>query len=148
MAKNSGVIQYKDARVVKEALGNYIVLNKNALISINNKEGRELEQHRLVVGAVISVPDGGTVSKGQIFAKWEPHSVPIITEQSGVVQFRDFVENVSMKIEVDAATGFKGIVILDYREDIHPQILIKDQNTGAVLSSYSIPSGAHVVVTK
>lgn len=147
-AKNTGVVQYKDARMVKDALGNSIVLNKNALMLINNKDGQELEQHRLVVGAMISVPDGGTVSKGQIFAKWEPHSVPIITEHGGVVQFRDFVENVSMKIDVDAVTGLKGMVILDYREDIHPQILVKDPNTGAVLGSYSIPSGAHVVVNK
>lgn len=148
VAKNNGIVHYRDARVVMDAMGNQIVLNKNASVVITNKDGQELEQHRLVVGAMIFVPNGGLVSKGHIFAKWEPHSVPIITEQSGVVQFRDFVENVSMKVEVDAATGLKGIVILDYREDIHPQILIKDANTSAVLGSYSIPSGAHVVVTK
>jgi DNA-directed RNA polymerase subunit beta' len=147
-ARNGGLVSYKNARVVKDADGNHIVLNKNALVVINDKEGRELEHHPLVVGAVIAVPDGGSVAKGQVFARWEPHSVPIIAEQSGAVHFHDFVENVSMKVEVDAATGLKGMVILDYREDLHPQILIKDPDSSAVRGSYSIPSGAHVVVTR
>ena len=64
---------------------------------------------------------------------------------AGVVQFRDFVENVSMKIEVDQITSFKRIVILDYREDLHPQILIKEPKTNNVLGNYSIPSGAYVL---
>ncbi len=147
-AKNSGVVQYRNARVVQDAQGNNIVLNKSARVVINSKDGQELEQHPLVVGAVISIPDGGPVAKGQVFAKWEPHSVPIIAEQSGVVHFHDFVDSVSMKTEVDAATGLKGMVILDYREDLHPQIILKDPKTGAELGRFSIPSGAHVVVTQ
>ncbi len=147
-ARNNGIIQYENARVVKDFDNNHIILNKNARAIINDKDGNALELHSLMAGSVISVPDGGLVTKGQVFARWEPHSVPIIAEQSGVIQFHDFVENVTMKVEVDAATGLKGIVILDYHEDIQPQILIKDPDTGAVRGSVSMPSGAHVVVAK
>ncbi|MFN2351093.1 MAG: DNA-directed RNA polymerase subunit beta', partial [Kiritimatiellia bacterium] len=147
-AKHSGTLRYQDLRMVKDVQGNLVVLNKNSLALVLDKEGKELERHKLVVGAVLLFKDGDHVKKGQIFVRWEPHSVPIITEYEGVVQFRDFVENVSMKVAVDTITGFKEIVILDYREDIHPQIIIKHPSSGAVLASYSIPSGAHVVVAK
>ncbi|MDD5677835.1 MAG: DNA-directed RNA polymerase subunit beta' [Kiritimatiellae bacterium] len=147
-AKNSGTAHFLDVRTVKDAQGNNIALNKNGAVVIRDKDGREREQHNLVVGSAISINDGDAVAKGQVFVRWEPHSVPIIAEQAGIVQFRDFVENVSMKIEVDQITGFKRIVILDYREDLHPQIMIKDNKTNAVLGSYSIPSGAYVFVEK
>jgi len=144
--KNAGVLGFENARMVKDTQGNNIVLNKSSSIIIRAKDGRELERHQLVVGSIISLNEGDEVSKGQVFVRWEPHSVPIIAEHGGVVQFRDFVENVSMKIEVDAITGFKRILILDYREDLHPQILVKDEKTNAALATYSIPAGAYVFV--
>jgi DNA-directed RNA polymerase subunit beta' len=146
-AKNAGIIGFENARMVRDAQNNNIVLNKNSFVVIRSKEGQELERHKLVVGSIISLNEGDEVAKGQVFVRWEPHSVPIIAEHGGIVQFRDFVENVSMKVEVDVITGFKRILILDYREDLHPQILIKDQKTNAVLASYSIPAGAYVFVT-
>ncbi len=147
-AKNTGVVHFDEARMVRDSQGNNIVLNKNGSVVIQNKDGVEIERHTLVVGSVIAVNEGDTVEKGRVFVRWEPHSVPIIAEQAGVVQFRDFVENISMKIEVDQITGFKRILILDYREDLHPQIIIKDPATNAVLANYSIPSGAYVFVAK
>ncbi|MBU4211664.1 MAG: DNA-directed RNA polymerase subunit beta' [Verrucomicrobia bacterium] len=147
-AKNSGIVHFSDVRMVKDVQGDSIVLNKNGSVVICDNDGRELEQHDLVVGSAVSVNEGDTVTKGHVFVRWEPHSVPIIAEQSGIVHFRDFVENVSMKIEVDQITSFKRIVILDYREDLHPQIMIKDNKTNAVLGNYSIPSGAYVFVEK
>jgi len=144
-AKNGGVLGLENVRLVRDAQNNSIVLNKNGFVLIRSKEGHEIERHPLVVGAVISLNEGDEVAKGQVFVRWEPHSVPIIAEHGGVMQFRDFVENVSMKVEVDAITGFKRIQILDYREDLHPQILVKDQKN-AVLATYSIPAGAYVFV--
>ena len=145
-AKNAGIISFENGRIVKDTQGNNIVLNKNCVVIIRAKDGREIERHSLVVGSIISVNEGAEVARGQVFVQWEPHSVPIIAEHGGVIQFRDFVENVSMKIEVDAITSFKRILILDYREDLHPQILVKDQKTNDVLATYSIPAGAYVFV--
>ncbi|MBI2438672.1 MAG: DNA-directed RNA polymerase subunit beta', partial [Lentisphaerae bacterium] len=106
-AKNAGTVHFVDARMVKDAQGNNIVLNKSAAMVIRDADGRELEQQQLVVGSAVSLNEGEAVVKGQVFVRWEPHSVPIIAEHSGLIQFRDFVENVSMKIEVDQITGFK-----------------------------------------
>ena len=51
--------------------GNNIVLNKNGSVSILGDDGRELEQHTVVIGAVISVSDGGKVKeKGDTFVQW------------------------------------------------------------------------------
>ena len=144
-AENPGKVVYKDIRKVDSGDGNSIVLNKHGSVAIEDAEGRELESYPVVVGAVISVRDGETVEKGKTFVQWDPDSVPILSEQPGKVEFEDIIEGVTMKQEVNEATGQEAMVIIDHKEDLHPQIKILN-NKGEILANYSIPSGAHIVV--
>ena len=57
-AKYDGMIRYNELRVVQLEDGNNIVLNKNGSVSILADDGRELENHTVVIGSVISVQDG------------------------------------------------------------------------------------------
>jgi DNA-directed RNA polymerase subunit beta' len=145
-SKNSGVVQYRDLRVVQNKEGQNVVLNKNGMLVIVNDAGEELESYNVVMGSSISVADGGRVSKGQVVLEWDPYSVPIMVEQEGVVGFHDFVADVTYKNEQDEATGLRGLVVLETKEDMHPQIVIRRRAGGEVLAYYSIPAGAHVMV--
>lgn len=145
-AKNEGTVQFYDLRTVQSSEGNYIVFNKNGAVSVTNDEGRELERHTVPIGSVISVGDGGKVKKNEVFVQWDPYNVPILTEKAGRVEFRDMIPGVTMKREVDEATGIMGIVVIEHKEDLHPQIVLLDERTNEVVASYSIPAGAHVIV--
>jgi DNA-directed RNA polymerase subunit beta' len=145
VAKNSGLVRYHELRVVRNPEGDNVVLNKNGVISVHDESGHELERYTTAMGAIVLAEDGGHIRKGQILAKWDPYSVPVLAEQAGVVSFHDFVENVSVKKEVDEATGLTGTVVLESKENLHPQIVIKAPDGDAVLGFYSIPAGAHVV---
>jgi DNA-directed RNA polymerase subunit beta' len=146
-SKHDGTVHYHDLRVVALDDGNNIVLNKNGSITITSPDGKELESHSIVVGSVISVPDGGQVKKGEIFVEWDAYNVPIISEKSGQVKFVDIIEGVTMKQEVDEATGQEDLVIIEHKEDLHPQIIVEN-NKGEPLAQYPIPAGAHLVVTE
>ena len=148
IAKHDGIVRYQDMRTVQSQDGNYVVLNKNGVVGIYDKDGRELERYTTVIGAVLSVTDGATVKKGQSFVKWDPYNVPILSEVQGVIDFHDFIEGVTVKREVDESTGLEGTVVLEHKEDLHPQIVLKDPSSKKVLSYYSIPAGAHVIVQK
>ncbi len=50
-----------------------------------------------------------------------------------------------MRREMDEATGRIGTVIIDHKEDLHPQIVVCDSSKN-VLASYSIPAGAHILI--
>ena len=152
-AKFEGIIRYNDLRVVELEDGNRIVLNKNGSVSIlaapagaeSPGAGRELENHPVVIGAVISAADGGKVNKGDTIVQWDPYNVPIISEKAGKVQFHDIIENVTMKQELDETTGQESMVLIDHKEDLHPQVIIRNDK-GEAVASYPIPSGAHVTV--
>ena len=118
--------RYNDLRFVQLEDGNSIVLNKNGSISILAEDGRELENHTIVIGSVISVADGGQVKKGETFVQWDPYNVPILSEKAGHVKFHDIIEGVTMKQEVDETTQQEAMVVIEHKEDLHPQIIISD----------------------
>jgi len=145
-ARSKGVLHYQDLRVVEDVEGNYVVLNKNGNVSVRDVNGLELELHKIVVGSVISVKDGAEVAKGDQIATWDPHSVPIISEMAGAVEFRDMIPGITVQTETDKETGKKGMTVTEHKEDLHPQVVIVDKKSGEVLASYSVPVGAHLSV--
>jgi DNA-directed RNA polymerase subunit beta' len=146
-AKFDGLVRYNDLRLVELEDGNNIVLNKNGSISILAEDGRELETHNVVIGSVISVGNGDPVKRGDTYVQWDPYNVPILSEKAGRIQFHDIIEGVTMKQEVDETTGQEAKVIIEHKEDLHPQIIITDDK-GEPVANYPIPSGAHIVVNE
>ncbi|MEO0415205.1 MAG: DNA-directed RNA polymerase subunit beta', partial [Verrucomicrobiota bacterium] len=47
---------------------------------------------------------------------------------------------------IDKETNAKGQVVIEHKEDLHPQITIVDEKTGEELANYSVPTGAHLSV--
>lgn len=182
ISKHDGILRYHDLRWVKSGGGaelpsggpsgvQNIVLNKSGVIGIYDEEGRELERHTTVIGAVISVEDGGVVKSGDAFVKWDPHNVPIISEYAGTIEYHDFIEKATFLIEVDGSTGKESTVIMEHKEDLRPEVVVmgepdessadvelpttqaagaKKRNKKKVelveLGRYAIPAGAHMIV--
>ena len=146
IAKAPGRVEYRDLRTVRNRDGQLMVLNKNGAVTLVDEAGREVDTYTLQMGAVLSVEEGAAVKQGDRIAIWDPHSVPILAEAEGVVSFHDFVDDVSVKSDRDEATGTRALVVLDTKEDLHPQVVVTDPRSKTILGSYHIPAGAHVMV--
>ena len=149
--KNDGIARFTDVRKVRNEEGHEIVLNKNGSLEIFSRDGAKLDTYQLQMGTTLLVEDGVEVKKGQKVAVWDPHSVPVLSEAAGTVEFADFEEDVSVKTETDRTTGAKTLVVLDTREsNLHPRIVIRgrseDGRENAMLDSHDIPTGAIVMV--
>ena len=144
-ARNSGILQYHGLKTVLTKKSEIIVLNRNGQVTIHDDTGRELERYTLPSGAIISNKEGEKVKKEDIFVKWDPYTVPILTEVSGRVRFEDIIAGVTMNEEMDATTGMTERVIIEHKEDLHPQILIVGPQD-EILAFYPIATGAHIVV--
>jgi DNA-directed RNA polymerase subunit beta' len=144
-SKNEGFLKYHSLKTVVTKTGEIIVLNRNGQLSIHDQTGRELERYTIPSGAIIGYKEDEKVKKDEIFVKWDPYTVPILTEMSGKVRFEDVVAGVTMNEEMDATTGMTERVIIEHKEDLHPQILIVGGND-EILAFYPIPTGAHIVV--
>ena len=155
VVKHDGVVKYEELYVVPGQAGDnpaartFIVLNKSGMVVLYDKDGRELESHTVPLGSILSAADGAAVKKGTSVAKWDPYNVPILSEYTGKVDHRDFILGVTVRKERDEATGLEDLVVLEHKEEIHPQLLIRDPaDSKKILASYTMPAGAHVVVGK
>ncbi|MFA5259647.1 MAG: DNA-directed RNA polymerase subunit beta' [Candidatus Omnitrophota bacterium] len=144
-SKNKGVIKYHQLRVV-ERNKEFVVLNRNGAISINNEYGREFERHQLPQGATIKYADGAEINENEIFATWDPYTIPIITEVKGVVNSEDLIQDVTVQQEQNPITGITERVVVEHKLEYHPQIIITDDKK-EVVGIYSIPVGAHILVS-
>jgi len=145
-AKETSIVRYENIRTVKVETG-HVILNKNGFVVTYDDDGRELERYSTVIGAVVTVGDGEKVKRGETFVSWDPYSVPILSEQDGKIDFHDFIEGVTVKKAEDETTGIEGLVVLEHKEDLHPQIVVMDSK-GKAVAYYSIPAAAHVMVSK
>ncbi len=154
-AKNSGYVKFIDLNAVKNKEGSLIVLNKNAMIAVVDKIGREKEKYNLVYGARIFVEDGQRIEAGHRLVEWDPYSTPILTEVGGKIALGDITEGVSFNEEVDETTGLAHKVIIDYPANMRPRVSVKDDQgrTAKIpgtsnLARYLLPAGAHLLVSK
>jgi len=145
-ARAAGQLTYHNLKVVKQReSGKFVVLNRNGQLSVNDKSGRELERHAIPQGALVLFEDGKKIGKGTVFVSWDPYTSPILTEVSGTVKYEDIIEGVTIKEELDEATGLTDKVIIEHKGDYHPQIILVNPKN-EVLGIYPIPANAHIVV--
>jgi len=143
-AKNKGEIKYHNLRVAPKNK-EFIVLNRNGSLSINDKQGRELERYPVPQGAFIVVADGEETAKGISFVRWDPYTLPILTEVSGHVKCEDLVEGTTIQEELNPVTKLTERVVVEHKQEYHPQIILLNDKK-EVMGIYPIPIGAHILV--
>jgi DNA-directed RNA polymerase subunit beta' len=158
-ARNEGFIKFISLNTVSNKEGDLVVMNRNGEIAIvdypEGEKGRERERERypVVYGAKLKKKDGAKIKPGELLAEWDPYTIPILTEVTGIVKFGDIVEAVTMEERVDERTGLSTKVIIDSKDtEKRPRISIKDvKGQTARLSAtlearYLLPVGAHINV--
>jgi len=128
-----GRVKLEKVETVARKDGKHVVMNRHGELVIVDATGRERERHHLVYGAELQVKDGDVVVPHTALAQWDPHAQPILTEVSGVVRYRDLVENVTIEEKVDEVTGLSRKVVIEARDgSLRPRIEIVDANTGHI----------------
>jgi len=128
-ARHEGFVKYHNLNVSMNSRGESIVMNRNGDISIQDEQGRDREKDGVIYGARLRVPEGQKVAQGTVIADWDPYTIPIITEVSGIIRFGDIEDGKTMREQVDEVTGLSSKVIVTYKEsDLRPRISIKDES--------------------
>ncbi len=154
-AKTKGKVKFLNLVTVKNKEGYLTVMNRNGEIAVVDSNNREREKYPVVYGAKVLVKDGDSTEKGKLIAEWDPYSTPIITEASGVVQFEDIEEGLTMQEQFDSVTGLSHKVIVESKaSDKRPKVLITDGKGNVIkiegsarIGRYLIPVGANLIVT-
>ena len=153
-AVSDGKVVYRDMPTITDKKGRILSLARNGELAVIDAEGREREIHKVPYGTVLMHKDGGKVKEGDRLAEWDPFSLPIITEQSGVVKFQDLVDGTTMEERVDDATGIAQRVVTETKttgrkknEDLRPRLtLFNDAGDESEAARYMLAPGTALSV--
>ncbi|XBC44406.1 MAG: DNA-directed RNA polymerase subunit beta' [Buchnera aphidicola (Schlechtendalia peitan)] len=157
--KNFGTIKLNNAKSVVNSEGKIIITSRNVELKIIDKFRRTKESYKVPYGAIIAKQSKEIVKPGEIVAKWDPHTIPVISEVNGYIKFVDMIDGQSITRQTDELTGLTSIVILDTSErtiigkDLRPSLKIVDSDNNDVLitgtdmpAQYFLPGRAIVQV--
>jgi len=146
-----GIVHYENMKSIKNANGDLVVISRSSEASIRNDLGQVMERYKLPYGAIVHFHDGGKVKAKDKIADWDPHTHPIIAENSGRVSFIDFDEGLTVIKNADPLTGLSFYEIIDEAErtsaakDMKPMIKLLDKKKKeSVLSTHYLPSGVKI----
>ena len=140
-----GTVHFSDdMRTVLRDNGDVVVLNQGATVTIMDASGVEVDKFSPPIGAIIHAQDGSAVKAKFQIAEWDGYATPILSGYAGRTEFVDFVDGVSVDREIDPKTGTSQLRIIETKENLHPQILIYNDE-GVCLDRYSIPTNAFVI---
>jgi DNA-directed RNA polymerase subunit beta' len=128
-----------------------IVMSRSCEVLLIDAKGNEKARHRVPYGARLMVDDGYNVTQGQKIAEWDPYAIPIITEKSGKVIFKDMIEGVSVKDVTDEMTGIVNKVIIESKQysrgaELRPRIQLLDENDNIMTLSNGIEAKYYLQV--
>ncbi|CAL7963721.1 RNA polymerase subunit beta' [Alphaproteobacteria bacterium] len=155
VASYGGHIKFNHKNVVVDSKNRKIVMSRNCEALVVDENGIEKARYKLPYGARLLINDDEDLVKaGQRIAEWDPFTIPIITEKSGIANFVDLIKGVSVKEVQDDVTGIVNRVIIDSKQhskghvDLHPRIVLVDEANNVLTlangleARYFLPVGA------
>ena len=152
-AGQDGYVSYQEAHPVSTEDGKLIVLSTNGRAILKNQDGVELESYDLYQGSILEKAEGELVKAGEEFIHWDPYNIPIISHNAGVIEYRDLIEGVTMKREINAESGQEEIIVLEHSDDLLPALLVMPENAPQgsekeALDYHRLQADAHIVVSE
>ncbi|MFB9137668.1 DNA-directed RNA polymerase subunit beta' [Vibrio olivae] len=145
--KNNGSMKLHNAKFVTNKDGKLVITSRAAELTIIDEFGRTKEKHKLPYGSLLSKGDGDTVEAGQTVVNWEAHTMPIITEVAGRIQFVDMIDGVTVSRQTDDLTGLSSSEVTEPAarpsagKDMRPAIkLIDEQGNDVMIPGTEMPA--------
>ncbi|MEK6734534.1 MAG: DNA-directed RNA polymerase subunit beta' [Pseudomonadota bacterium] len=125
-------IFFVNHNVVVDSEGRKVVMSRSCEVILADDKGHEKARFKIPYGAKLNFNEGDVVKKGDRIAEWDPYTIPIITEKSGKVSYKDLMDAVSIRELVDEATGISNKVVVDWKQqtrgaDLRPRIMLLDE---------------------
>ncbi|GHS90935.1 DNA-directed RNA polymerase subunit beta' [Alphaproteobacteria bacterium] len=137
-APYDAVLKLQNITTAVNSHGATVVLTRNGSLALLDEKGKERGKYPVPYGAKLFVQDKEKVKQGQSLIEWDPYTIPILSDASGVVTYVDMVEGISIRDVVDDNTGITTRIIIDNKQhgkstSFRPTLEIQDE-TGKPIS--------------
>lgn len=133
----NGVIKYNTSHTVVNRNGESVVIRKSTDCVITSDKGKE-SVYTLPYGAKIFFKSDSTIMEDDLIAEWDAYSTPIIAESTGVAQYIDMIDDITVK-KSDSEAGI--MTVIDWKQtttqkDFRPAIQLMQDNGQPIITEY------------
>ena len=131
ISQNKGKLKIINKNLIEDSKKNIIVMGRNTELSIEDDNGIQLGIYKVIYGSKLFFKDGDMIEKGKKIAEWDPYTLPVIAETSGVVNYMDLVEGTSLTETMDDSTGISSKSVTDWKSlskntELKPRLTLRD----------------------
>ena len=131
VSATEGILKISNKNLIKDSKNNIIIMGRNTQLSIEDENGRQLALYKVPYGSKLLFKPDEKISKGKKICEWDPYTLPVISETSGIVNYMDLVDGVSLAETTDDATGIAVKSVIDWKSqsknsDLKPRITLRD----------------------
>ena len=143
-ASQPGKIAFEGENTLKNSSGDVLVVGRNMKLLVVDEQGEQRASHKLGYGSKLFVKVGQTIERGDKLFEWDPYTLPIIAEKSGVAKHVDLVNGIAVREETDDATGMTQKIVVDWRaapkgNELKPEIILLDKAGDPLLNDVGNP---------
>ena len=107
-------------------------MGRNTQLSIEDENKRQLAIYKVNYGSKLFFKDGDLIEKGKKIAEWDPYTLPVIAETSGIANYMDLMEGSSLTETLDDATGLSSKSVTDWKSssknsELKPRITLRNE---------------------
>ena len=137
VAHSTGKIKITNRNVIEDSKKNKIIMGRNTQISIEDKNERQLAIYKVPYGSKLYYDNNENIKKGIKICEWDPYTMPVIAEKTGIANYMDLVDGISLAEIVDDATGISSKSVLDWRSqskgsELKPRITLRDEKGNVI----------------
>ena len=137
VSQNRGKLRIINKNLIEDSKKNIIVMGRNTELSIEDDNGVQLAIYKVLYGSKLFFKDSDIIEKGKKIAEWDPYTLPVIAETSGIVNYMDLVEGTSLTETMDDSTGISSKSVTDWKSlskntDLKPRLTLRN-NEGEVI---------------
>ena len=137
VSKNEGNLKIINTNLLEDSKKNLIVMGRNTQLSIEDDNGLQIAVYKVPYGSRLFFKNGEKIKQNSKICEWDPYTTPVIAEKSGIVNYVDLIDGVTLSETLDDETGIESKSVIDWRSqskntDLKPRITLRDEKGNVI----------------
>ena len=137
VTKSEGTLKVINTNLLEDSKKNLVVMGRNTQLSIEDENGLQIAIYKVPYGSKLFYQNGDKVKKSAKICEWDPYTTPVIAEKSGIANYVDLIDGISIAEILDDATGISTKAVIYWKTqskntDLKPRITLRDEKGNVI----------------
>jgi DNA-directed RNA polymerase subunit beta' len=137
VVETDGILKIINKNLLEDSKKKQIVMGRNTQLAIEDSNRQQIALYKIPYGAKLFYQNDEAIKKGTKICEWDPYTMPVIAEKSGIANYVDLIDGISLAETVDDATGITSKSVIDWRSqskntDLKPRITLRDEKGNVI----------------